>query len=199
MLCPYCGHDETRVIDSRASAENAIRRRRECLRCRRRITTYEKAEQSPLKVIKRDGSRSLFDREKVRSGILRACHKRPVEPEKVDRIVADIEADVFDSFEYEVPSREIRERVSAALQELDEVAYLRFASVYREFPSDFDESRRAAARDRNALRVYLDPGDAPPELIAEFYVALAALHRACGGAGLEVIKEERRQMIGEVL
>lgn len=148
MLCPFCHHDETRVIDSRASAENAVRRRRECLKCRRRFTTYEKAEQAPLKVIKKDGSRNPFDREKVRSGILKACHKRPVEPEKVDRIVADIEADVFDSFEREVPSREIGERVSTALKELDEVAYLRFASVYKEFQgaSDFAEQLQPILR-----------------------------------------------------
>lgn len=148
MLCPFCHYDETRVIDSRASAENAVRRRRECLKCRRRFTTYEKAEQAPLKVIKKDGTRTPFDREKVRSGILKACHKRPVESDKVDRLVADIEADVFDSFEREVPSREIGERVSTALKELDEVAYLRFASVYKEFQgaSDFAEQLQPILR-----------------------------------------------------
>ena len=138
MICPFCHHDETRVIDSRASAENAVRRRRECLKCRRRFTTYEKAEQAPLKVIKKDGSRAPFDREKVRSGIAKACHKRPVDPERIDRIVADIETDVLDNFEREVPSNEIGERVSVALKELDEVAYLRFASVYKEFQGAHD-------------------------------------------------------------
>src|SRR5688572_6831461 len=107
MLCPFCHHDETRVIDSRASADNAVRRRRECLKCRRRFTTYEKAEQAPLKVIKKDGARVAFDREKIRSGILKATTKRPVENEKIDRLVADIEADVLDNFEREVPSNEI--------------------------------------------------------------------------------------------
>jgi transcriptional repressor NrdR len=148
MICPFCHHDETRVIDSRASAENAVRRRRECLKCKRRFTTYEKAEQAPLKVIKKDGSRAPFDREKVRSGILKACHKRPVEAEKIDRLVADIEADVLDNFEREVPSNEIGERVSSALKELDEVAYLRFASVYKEFQgaSDFAEQLQPILR-----------------------------------------------------
>ncbi len=148
MLCPFCHHDETRVIDSRASAENAVRRRRECLKCHRRFTTYEKAEQAPLKVIKKDGTRTPFDREKVRSGILKAVHKRPVEAERIDRLVAEIEAEVFDSFEREVPSREIGERVSTALKELDDVAYLRFASVYKGFQvaSDFADQLQPALR-----------------------------------------------------
>lgn len=148
MICPFCHHDETRVIDSRASAENAVRRRRECLKCRRRFTTYEKAEQAPLKVIKKDGSRAPFDREKVRSGIAKACHKRPVDSDRIDRIVAEIETDVLDNFEREVPSNEIGERVSAALKELDEVAYLRFASVYKEFQgaSDFAEQLQPILR-----------------------------------------------------
>ncbi|MGC1275929.1 MAG: transcriptional regulator NrdR [Planctomycetaceae bacterium] len=133
MLCPICHHDETRVIDSRASADNTVRRRRECLKCRRRFTTYEKAEQAPLKVVKKDGGRAPFDREKIRSGIAKACHKRPVESDVIERLVADIEADVLDNFEREVPTNEIGERVSAALKNLDDVAYLRFASVYKEF------------------------------------------------------------------
>lgn len=133
MLCPFCHHDETRVIDSRASAENAVRRRRECLKCRRRFTTYEKAEQAPLKVVKKDGSRAPFDREKIRAGIAKACHKRPVEADAIDRLVAEIEADILDNFEREVPTSEIGERVSASLKNLDDIAYLRFASVYKEF------------------------------------------------------------------
>ena len=141
MLCPFCVHDETRVIDSRGSAENAVRRRRECLKCRRRFTTYEKVEAAPLKVIKKDGSRSPFDRDKLRGGIERACHKRPVPAAEIDRLVAEIETEVLDGFEREVPSREIGERVSTALKGLDEVAYLRFASVYKGFQgaSDFAE------------------------------------------------------------
>lgn len=133
MLCPICHHDETRVIDSRASADNTVRRRRECLKCRRRFTTYEKAEQAPLKVVKKDGGRAPFDREKIRSGIAKACHKRPVEPDVIERLVADIEADILDNFEREVPTNEIGERVSSALKNLDDVAYLRFASVYKSF------------------------------------------------------------------
>ncbi len=143
MICPFCTHDETRVIDSRGSAENAVRRRRECLKCRRRFTTYEKVEQAPLKVIKKDGSRSPFDRDKLRSGIDRACHKRPVKREDVDRLVAEIEAEVLDGFEREVPSREIGERVSTALKALDEVAFLRFESVYRSFQGAGDFAERA--------------------------------------------------------
>lgn len=148
MLCPCCHHDETRVIDSRASAENAVRRRRECLKCHRRFTTYEKAEQAPLKVIKKDGARAPFDREKLRSGIAKACHKRPVDPDKIDRLVADIESEMIDSFEREVPSHEIGERVSNALKDLDEVAYLRFASVYHGFEGaeDFAQQLQVAGR-----------------------------------------------------
>ena len=138
MLCPFCHHDETRVIDSRSSAENAVRRRRECLKCRRRFTTYEKAEQAPLKVIKKDGGRVPFDREKIRAGIALACHKRPVETEVIDRLVGDLEVDLIEEFEREVPSYEIGERVSAALHKLDEVAYLRFASVYNGFEDGSD-------------------------------------------------------------
>ena len=148
MLCPFCHHDETRVIDSRSSSENAVRRRRECLKCRRRFTTYEKAEQAPLKVIKKDGTRVPFDRDKLRAGIAKACHKRPVESETIDRIVAEIETEVLEEFEREVPSYEIGERVSAALKDLDEVAYLRFASVYKGFQgaSDFAEQLQPILR-----------------------------------------------------
>ncbi|MBA3312161.1 MAG: transcriptional regulator NrdR [Planctomycetota bacterium] len=148
MLCPCCHHDETRVIDSRASADNAVRRRRECLKCRRRFTTYEKAEQAPLKVIKKDGTRAPFDREKLRSGIAKACHKRPIDPEKIDRLVADIESDMLDSFEREVPSHEIGERVSGSLKDLDDVAYLRFVSVYEGFQgaSDFAQELQPILR-----------------------------------------------------
>lgn len=148
MLCPFCHHDETRVIDSRANAENAVRRRRECLKCRRRFTTYEKAEQAPLKVVKKDGARVPFDREKVRQGIDKACHKRSVDPAEVERIVTEIESEILDSFEREVPSSEIGERVATALKKLDDVAYLRFASVYREFQqaSDFAGELRPILR-----------------------------------------------------
>jgi transcriptional repressor NrdR len=148
MLCPCCHHDETRVIDSRASAENSVRRRRECLKCRRRFTTYEKAEQASLKVIKKDGTRVSFDREKLRVGIAKACHKRPIAVEKIDQLVADIESEVLETFEREVPSHEIGERVSNSLKELDDVAYLRFVSVYSEFQraSDFAQELQPILR-----------------------------------------------------
>jgi transcriptional repressor NrdR len=148
MLCPCCHHDETRVIDSRASAENSVRRRRECLKCRRRFTTYEKAEQASLKVIKKDGTRVSFEREKLRVGIAKACHKRPIATEKIDQLVADIESEVLETFEREVPSHEIGERVSSSLKELDDVAYLRFVSVYSEFQraSDFAQELQPILR-----------------------------------------------------
>ena len=148
MLCPYCQYDETRVIDSRGSTENAVRRRRECLKCHRRFTTYEKVEAAPLRVIKKGGARVPFDREKLRDGISRACHKRPISSADIDRLVGEVEADLFDNFEREAPSREIGERVSQALKELDEVAYLRFDSVYRQFQaaSDFAEPLAPALR-----------------------------------------------------
>lgn len=139
MLCPFCHHDETRVIDSRANADHAIRRRRECLKCRRRFTTYEKTEQAPIKVVKKDGTRVPFDRDKIRVGISRACYKRPVAAEEINQIVAAIEDDIVDSYEREIPTSEIGEQVAGALKARDDVAYLRFASVYREFQgaSDF--------------------------------------------------------------
>lgn len=148
MLCPCCHHDETRVIDSRASADNSVRRRRECLKCRRRFTTYEKAEQASLKVIKKDGSRVQFERDKLRAGIAKACHKRPITSEKMDQVVADIESELLETFEREVPSHEIGERVSIALKELDDVAYLRFVSVYSEFQgaSDFAQELQPILR-----------------------------------------------------
>lgn len=141
MMCPYCKHDETKVIDSRGSQEYAIRRRRECLKCERRFTTYEKIEESPLKVIKKDGSRVPFDREKIRVGVEKACWKRPVSEESIERVVAEIEADLYENFEREVPSRYIGEKLMDALRHLDQVAFVRFASVYREFKdvNDFVE------------------------------------------------------------
>jgi transcriptional repressor NrdR len=140
-MCPFCKHDETKVIDSRGSQEFVIRRRRECLKCERRFTTYEKIEESPLKVIKKDGSRVPFDRTKIRDGIEKACWKRPVSEETIERIVSDIEVDLYENFEREVPSRYIGEKVMDALRQVDQVAFVRFASVYREFKdvNDFVE------------------------------------------------------------
>lgn len=143
MICPFCRQGETKVIDSRVSEDFVIRRRRRCLNpaCERRFTTYEKIEESPLKVIKKDGSRVAFDAQKIRSGLEKACWKRPVSSEQIEAIVSAVEADVYEHFEMEVPSRYIGERIFEALREVDEVAFVRFASVYREFQdvNDFVE------------------------------------------------------------
>jgi len=134
MKCPSCGHLEDKVIDSRSAKEGqAIRRRRECLQCRRRFTTYETVETTPLLVIKKDGRREQFSREKILNGLLRACEKRPIAAERLHSIVDGLEADLLRQGLDEVKSSEIGERVMEALHELDEVAYVRFASVYRHF------------------------------------------------------------------
>lgn len=143
MICPFCREGETKVIDSRATDAFIIRRRRRCLNpaCDRRFTTYEKIEESPLKVIKKDGVRVPFDPHKIRAGLEKACWKRPVTSEQIEAIVVAVESDVYEHFEMEVPSRYIGERIFEALREVDEVAFLRFASVYREFQdlNDFVE------------------------------------------------------------
>lgn len=134
MKCPYCGFGEGKVIDSRPTEEgNAIRRRRECLKCQKRFTTYEKIETISLAVIKQDNSRQQYDREKVLRGIIRACEKRPISLTKMEQIVDDIESELYQSMDKEVSSIEIGERVMEHLKVLDEVAYVRFASVYRQF------------------------------------------------------------------
>lgn len=143
MICPFCRQGETKVIDSRASEDFVIRRRRRCLNsaCERRFTTYEKIEESPLKVIKKDGSRVPFEAQKIRAGLEKACWKRPVTSEQIEAIVSAVEADVYAHFEMEVPSHYIGERIFEALREVDDVAFVRFASVYREFQdvNDFVE------------------------------------------------------------
>jgi transcriptional repressor NrdR len=141
MMCPFCRDGETKVIDSRASEQFVIRRRRECLSCERRFTTYEKIEETRLKVIKKDGTRIPFDREKIRAGLEKACYKRPVSEDQIETIICDVEADLYEEFEREVPTRYIGEKVIEALREIDQVAYVRFASVYREFKdvNDFVE------------------------------------------------------------
>lgn len=143
MLCPFCKENETRVIDSRASDDFVIRRRRECLnlKCSRRFTTYEKIEEVPLNVIKKDGSRVPFSRDKIRTGLEKACYKRPVSAEQIERIVTQVEAEIHRDFEREVGSRAIGELVFNLLREVDQVAFVRFASVYREFQdvNDFVE------------------------------------------------------------
>jgi len=134
MKCPFCGHQEDKVVDSRASSEGeAIRRRRECLSCGKRFTTYEHVEAQGLMVIKKDDRREPFDRHKLLGGLLKACEKRPISVERVEQVADEIERDLSRSFEHEVPSREIGERVMKRLHDLDPVAYVRFASVYREF------------------------------------------------------------------
>ncbi len=134
MKCPSCGHLEDRVIDSRSAREGqVIRRRRECLKCKRRFTTYETVELTPLLVIKKDGSREPFSRDKILNGILRACEKRPIPAEKIHAIVDAIENDLVRQGVDEVQSSVVGERVMEELHRLDEVAYVRFASVYRHF------------------------------------------------------------------
>ena len=134
MKCPFCKADNSRVVDSRASADGfAIRRRRECLACGRRYTTYERIEESPIRVVKKDGSREPFDRRKILMGLLKACEKRPVSMDTLEDIVARIEHLVTDQFEREAPSKFIGRRVMRELRKADQVAYVRFASVYRDF------------------------------------------------------------------
>ena len=134
MRCPFCNHDDDRVIDSRPSDEGAaIRRRRECTVCGARFTTYEKVENPPLLVIKKDGTREPFDRDKLMAGIMKSCEKRPVSTDQIDSLVASIEAQNQNSLKREISSREIGEMVMEGLKQIDEVAYVRFASVYRQF------------------------------------------------------------------
>jgi transcriptional repressor NrdR len=134
MKCPYCSDDDTRVIDSRPVEDNnSIRRRRICDKCGRRFTTYEKIETIPLIVIKKDNNRETYDRAKLEAGILRACHKRPVSINQIKTAVDEIEAKIYDREEKEISSQEIGELVMDKIQSLDPVAYVRFASVYREF------------------------------------------------------------------
>lgn len=134
MRCPFCKQDNDKVIDSRASNESsAIRRRRECLECARRYTTYERIEELPLRVVKKDGSRVPFDRQKILSGLFKACEKRPVSMEKLEQIASSIEQQCAEQFDREVPSQYIGNLVMQELRKLDQVAYVRFASVYREF------------------------------------------------------------------
>ena len=134
MKCPYCNQDNTRVVDSRpVDDNNAIRRRRMCDECGRRFTTYEKVETIPLVVIKKDQNREQYDRSKLEGGILRACHKRPVPVQEISRLVDRVETEIFNREEKEVPSTVIGELVMNYLKDLDAVAYVRFASVYREF------------------------------------------------------------------
>ncbi|MCI9021881.1 MAG: transcriptional repressor NrdR [Eubacterium sp.] len=134
MKCPFCSRDNTRVIDSRPADDNSsIRRRRLCDSCQKRFTTYEKVETIPLIVIKKDNNREQYDRSKIEAGILRACHKRPISVNEINKLVDDIETEIFNKEEKEIPSTVIGEIVMDRLKDLEAVAYVRFASVYREF------------------------------------------------------------------
>ncbi|MEJ2197908.1 MAG: transcriptional regulator NrdR [Desulfuromonadales bacterium] len=134
MKCPFCSHDDTRVVDSRLGKEgNNIRRRRECIDCERRFTTYERVEETLPLVIKKDGRREVFDRQKIISGIQRACEKRPVSISTIEKVVDQMELSLQESGEKEIDASRIGEAVMSALQSIDEVAYVRFASVYRQF------------------------------------------------------------------
>lgn len=134
MQCPYCRNDNDRVIDSRASDDGfAIRRRRECSTCHRRYTTYERVEEPAIKVVKKDGVREPFSREKIKTGLQKACWKRPISDEQIESIVATVENDIYANFDTEVDSRHLGDMVMAELSEIDQVAFVRFASVYREF------------------------------------------------------------------
>ena len=134
MKCPYCNHENTRVIDSRPAEENnSIRRRRVCDVCGKRFTTYEKIETIPLIIIKKDDNRETYERSKIEGGVLRACHKRPVSAQEITNLVDEVELEIFNMEEKEISSQIIGELVMNKLKNLDAVAYVRFASVYREF------------------------------------------------------------------
>ncbi|MBU0694606.1 MAG: transcriptional regulator NrdR [Candidatus Omnitrophica bacterium] len=134
MKCPFCNHNEDKVVDSRETSEGStVRRRRECLNCGKRFTTYECVEKTPLMVIKKDGRRESFNRGKMLNGLLRACQKRPISMEKLEKLVAEVEVEIQKKFEQEAQSRHIGELVVEKLAKLDDVAYVRFASVYHQF------------------------------------------------------------------
>lgn len=146
MNCPFCGHLETKVVDSRAAESgSAIRRRRECLKCKQRFTTFEKMEEIPITVIKKNQTREPFERRKILDGLIRATVKRPIPREELEKIVSDIETDLRNQFKYEVSSREIGEMVLKRLRKMDKVAYVRFASVYRDF-KNIDEFTKELAK-----------------------------------------------------
>ncbi len=152
MKCPFCNHENTRVIDSRpAEDNNSIRRRRVCDECGKRFTTYEKIEMIPLIVIKKDNNREAYDRSKIEAGVLRACHKRPVSAQQISMLVDEVENEIFNREEREIPSQVIGELVMNKLKDLEAVAYVRFASVYREFKdinTFMDELKNVLEHDR---------------------------------------------------
>lgn len=152
MKCPFCSHENTRVIDSRpAEDNNSIRRRRLCDECGKRFTTYEKIETIPLIIIKKDNNREAYDRAKIEAGVLRACHKRPVSAQQITTLVDEVENEIFNREEREIPSGTIGELVMNKLKDLDAVAYVRFASVYREFKdvNTFMDELKSVLNDKN--------------------------------------------------
>ena len=154
MKCPFCSHENTRVIDSRpAEDNNSIRRRRVCDECGKRFTTYEKIETIPLIIIKKDTNREAYDRSKIEAGVLRACHKRPVSAQQITTLVDEVENEIFNREEREIPSGTIGELVMNKLKDLDAVAYVRFASVYREFKdvNTFMDELKGVLNDKNPM------------------------------------------------
>ena len=154
MKCPFCSHENTRVIDSRpAEDNNSIRRRRVCDECGKRFTTYEKIETIPLIIIKKDNNREAYDRSKIEAGVLRACHKRPVSAQQITTLVDEVENEIFNQEEREIPSGTIGELVMNKLKDLDAVAYVRFASVYREFKdvNTFMDELKSVLNDKNPM------------------------------------------------
>lgn len=152
MKCPFCSHENTRVIDSRpAEDNNSIRRRRVCDECGKRFTTYEKIETIPLIIIKKDNNREAYDSAKIEAGVLRACHKRPVSAQQITTLVDEVENEIFNREEREIPSGTIGELVMNKLKDLDAVAYVRFASVYREFKdvNTFMDELKSVLNDKN--------------------------------------------------
>ena len=152
MKCPFCSHENTRVIDSRpAEDNNSIRRRRVCDECGKRFTTYEKIETIPLIIIKKDNNREAYDRAKIEAGVLRACHKRPVSAQQITTLVDEVENEIFNREEREIPSGTIGELVMNKLKDLDAVAYVRIASVYREFKdvNTFMDELKSVLNDKN--------------------------------------------------
>jgi len=154
MKCPFCSHENTRVIDSRpAEDNNSIRRRRVCDECGKRFTTYEKIETIPLIIIKKDNNREAYDRAKIEAGVLRACHKRPVSAQQITTLVDEVENEIFNREEREISSGSIGELVMNKLKDLDAVAYVRFASVYREFKdvNTFMDELKSVLNDKNPM------------------------------------------------
>ena len=133
MKCPFCTKDDTRVVDSRPWDGNSVKRRRVCDACKKRFTTFERVEMMPLIIVKKDQSREPYDRHKIENGILRSCHKRPISANDINKLIDEVETEIFSREEKEIPSDEIGEIVMDKIKDLDDVAYVRFASVYREF------------------------------------------------------------------